>query len=111
MTASLRLYVLLILAMVPFALSALWPPAASLGLIYDLVLITLLVADYLLTDRPHLISATRQVAERLSIGRDNEVRLHVVNSGGNRLRCRVRDDSPATVDVNLKEFDFVLDPG
>jgi uncharacterized protein (DUF58 family) len=96
--------------MVPFALSGVWPLARILGLVYDLVIFTLLIADYLLTQRTHLMSANRHVAERLSIGRDNDVRLDVINAGENRLHCRVRDDHPPTIDVDIKEFDFVLDP-
>jgi uncharacterized protein (DUF58 family) len=110
MTASRRLYVLLILAMVPFALSGIWSPAKVVGLVYDVAVFALLLADYLLTQRPHLISASRHVAERLSIGRDNDVRLDIVNAGENRLHCRVRDDHPATIDVDVKEFDFTLEP-
>jgi uncharacterized protein (DUF58 family) len=110
MTASRRLYILLILAMVPFALSGIWAPARWAGLVYDLVIFTLVMADYALTGRPHLISANRHVAERLSIGRNNNVVIEVVNAGASKLRCRVRDDHPAAIDVDVREFDFELEP-
>src|SRR5207253_837733 len=82
-----------------------------LGLVYDLVMAILAVADLLLTQRPQLISASRQVADRLSIGRENEVVLHIINGGAMRLACAVRDDYPSSIEASAREFDFVLEPG
>ncbi len=45
------------------------------GIGLDFTFLVLLVVDFQLTPRPRLLSATREVMERLSIGRTNEVTI------------------------------------
>ena len=47
----------------------------------DVVFVIMAVLDFQLTTRPELINATREVADRLSIGRTNDVRLQIQQSG------------------------------
>jgi uncharacterized protein (DUF58 family) len=111
MIASRFLYFLLILGAVPIAAGWWWPGLMRVALIYDIVLALLLGADYLLTQRGHLITATRKVTERLSIGRPNAVELSLVNYGNSDLHCLLRDDFPQAVEADTEEFDFILPAG
>jgi uncharacterized protein (DUF58 family) len=70
----------------------------------------LAIIDFQLTSRPKLISATREVTERLSIGRSNEVVIRVFNAGTSQLRCRAKDDFPPQLDADADQFIFDLPP-
>lgn len=108
MTASGRLYFLLALAALPFAASWLGQGWAKTGFAFDIALLIALIADFNLTQRPHLISATREVADRLSIGRANKVCVQVLNKGNSPLTVRVKDSYPDGLDVSVEEFQFGL---
>lgn len=104
MVASRRLYILLALGMVPFICAVWWTWTLDVGLIYDAVLLIFLWGDYHLTQKPTYLTATRQVANRLSIGRVNTVSIEILNSGPVALKCRIKDDYPREIRVNIKEF-------
>ncbi|MGD9682698.1 MAG: DUF58 domain-containing protein [Candidatus Obscuribacterales bacterium] len=108
MIASPRLYLLLSLAILPFALATFYAPLHTLGITVDFIILVLLVIDYELTQRPSFIMATRLVQDRLSIGRTNNVSLRVTNSGTASLRMRLKDDFPQAIESNVEEFEFEL---
>lgn len=110
MIASGRLYVLLLIAVVPFALSGSWPPGKTVGLIIDALIALLVVIDFNMTPRAFFIGATRDVSDRLSIGRSNKVSLTVSNNSATTLKCVVKDDYPMTLEVDAKQFVFDLPP-
>src|SRR5262249_4250037 len=113
-TASSRLYLLLILCMVPFILSVFLPAAAQLGLAFDIVVLIAAIIDLQLTTRKSLLSIERQVEDRLSIGRDNEVKISIAHggtAGGKALKCRLKDDTPAQIKKDVSLFQFDLAPG
>jgi uncharacterized protein (DUF58 family) len=113
MTASRRLYLLLILAMVPMIISAFFPFVEKLGLAIDVVLLIALIIDWQLTTAPHLLEIRRIVDDRLSIGRDNEVKLIVTHKGttGQTLHCQLKDDTPPEIESDRQLFLFTLKPG
>lgn len=80
----------------------------NVGFALDCTLLLLLFIDFQLTPRPKLISATREVTDRLSIGRGNEVTLKIINASSSRLNCLVRDDYPSQLETDVREFAFVL---
>ena len=113
MTASRRLYWLLVLAMVPLILSAFFPDMTKLGLALDVVIFIALIIDFRLTTARSLIEIERVVEDRLSIGRDNEVKIVInhLGTGSNKLKCRLKDDTPTDIARDIELFEFDLAPG
>lgn len=108
MIASWRLYFLLSIGVVFFLLMYVNPAFKPIGLGYDALIFLLVAADFVLTPAAKKISATRAVADRLSIGRKNEVLIEVYNQSGVPVRMRVRDDFPQQLESDVREFDFAL---
>jgi uncharacterized protein (DUF58 family) len=108
MTGSKKLYLLLALAVIPFALSGLYPILSTVGTAFNVGLLVLLVIDYQLTQRPNFLSITRSVADRLSIGRTNPVIVTVTNSGASTLKVRLKDDFPQALSSDTELFEFTL---
>lgn len=103
--------------MVPLAVSAWWTQYASeltkIGLGLDILLAIALVIEYQITPKQNLITAERQVEERLSIGRDNKVSLEIRYAGKAPLQCEIKDDAPAGVDFDsarAQVFRTILKP-
>lgn len=111
MVASRRFYYLLALGLVPFFVSFLWAPAAQAGLAYDLVLTLAVAVDAYFTQRPRFITGARDVPERLSIGRPNQVSISIHNLGKAALSCRLRDDFPKSMEADVSEFRFDIRAG
>ncbi len=109
--ASRRLYLLLLSGAAIFALTYFVEGARSCGLIFDALILVAVAVDFQLTPRPHLISASRESQDRLSIGRVNEVLLFVHNKSNSDLHMRVRDDCPLSLNANLNEFDCTVKSG
>lgn len=110
MVASARLYLLLLVMAVPFALSYWWPAARTIGFIGDLLIIILLIVDFQLTPRAWLLNASREVTDRFSIGRNNEVLLRIENTSTIPLQCRVKDDFPDSIESSVGTFGELLPP-
>jgi len=113
MTASRRLYLCLILAMVPLIASAIYPDAYQIGLTVDAVILIALVLDFRLTAAANLITIERIVEDRLSIGRDNQVQIKISHAGQGTglLKCQVKDDTPQEIARDKERFEFLLQPG
>lgn len=111
MSASQKLYVLLLLTMIPLAAAAQWPELSRLGFTFDLLILLALVIDYQITEKPSLIQASREVEERLSIGRENEVVISIAYQGAVPLKCLVKDDSPQDIQKEEAVFELLLKPG
>ncbi len=99
---------ILVAALLLFLLAAWFPLAQTLAYTINLILLLLLLVDYQLTLRPHLLAATREVTDRLSIGRDNPVKIRLSNLSANPIRCLVRDDYPDEIAADVREFSFDL---
>jgi uncharacterized protein (DUF58 family) len=108
MIASWRLYLALAVGIAFFLLMYVNPRFKDVGLIYDFVLLVLVAIDFFATPKKRLLTATRAVADRLSIGRQNDVLIEVFNQGNSELAMRVRDDYPAPLESDVREFDFKL---
>lgn len=111
MTGSKKLYLLLALTVIPYALSGLYPPLATLGTAYNICLLVLLVIDYQLTARPGQLSISRSISDRLSIGRSNQVLITVTNNSASNLTVLLRDDFPESIQTDTETFDFQLPSG
>lgn len=108
MIASSKLYLILALAIIPFALAGYFPALYYVGCAIDIALLFLLTVDYRLTQKASFIEAERHVQDRLSIGRENEVVIKVTNSGGTELNIRLVDDSPPELASSTNQFEFLL---
>lgn len=109
MTASKTLYILLVIACLLFLLQFLVPQAGTVAMAVDLAVLVALLADYFMTVPGSTFSVQRAVAERLSIGRDNQVTIEVFSQAKESLRLKMRDASPAAIDADVQEFDFDLE--
>lgn len=112
MIANSRLYFLLFLGLIPliilgigqllysiinpgmFPFSGLEPIVVKLVILYDIILFVILIIDSVLTIRPDEIVITREVSEKLSINRMNEVVLRFSNFSSQNLMGVVKDDFP-----------------
>ncbi|MEZ4538179.1 MAG: DUF58 domain-containing protein [Cyanobacteriota/Melainabacteria group bacterium] len=110
MIASNRLYLILVLALIPYALSGLWQPLEYIGTGMNLLLLIALVIDYRKTPSSKFLEAERHVQDRLSIGRENEVVIKITNTGSVALKVRLVDDSPEGMNRSADKFEFEL-PG
>lgn len=108
MTGSKKLYFLLALAVIPYALSGLHPALATVGTAYNVGLLVLLIIDYQISQRPNFLEMSRSVADRLSIGRSNPVIITVTNSGAANLHVRLKDDFPQEIESDTELFEFNL---
>lgn len=108
MIASRRTYFFLLAAAILLVFAYWLPQLSTAALALDVVWISLLIVDFQLTVKPNLISASRYTTERLSIGRENTVELRIGNGSSLPLTCRVRDEYPFKIDVDVQEFDFEL---
>lgn len=97
--------------MIPLAASAFFPAAAKIGFAADIMVLIALILDWQLTPSSSLITAVRQAEERLSIGRDNEVKIAITYKGQLPLRAHVRDDCPAEIESSCHGFACTLYPG
>lgn len=87
--------------MVPFTAAA-WLPAfaaqlTKAGLAIDILVLIAVIVEYQITPRTSTIAATRNVEERLSIGRENKVTIEINYSGQTPLNCQVKDDAPSAI--------------
>lgn len=108
MTASKLTYILLTVAAGIFCAANWFAPLKTAAYAVDVIVLVLLIVDYQLTLDKKFVSASRQVADRLSIGRENAVELRILNEGGMPLKCRVRDDFPPELQSDVREFEFEL---
>lgn len=89
-----------------FALRWVYPPLEWIGWAYDGFLLFCLLLDFRLTPNPGLLTATREVSEtgafgddKLSLGADNRISIHLRNRGKLPLQVVVKDEPPATFSV------------
>ena len=110
MTASKNLYILMSVACVLFLLAFRFPVASLIAGLIDAALLLGIIVDYYLTVPGKLLSVHRIVAERLSIGRDNEVQIEIFSQAREPLNLLLRDSFPQEIDADVQEFDFELAP-
>lgn len=110
MVAALRLYLLLSLAALLLLVGCFHFVFAVIGIVVNVLVVLLLIADWFLTSRSKFLTAKRSVAKRLSIGRLNEVTLTIINQGPDELACRIKDDVPLGFEVDAEEFLLTVPP-
>jgi uncharacterized protein (DUF58 family) len=108
MTASKLLYALLVLAGVCFVIAVFLPPFLGIGIGVNFCLALAVLADYFLSSKTSLISAQRAVAERLSIGRQNEVSIEVFSQADLPLMMKLKDSYPQAIESDVQEFVFKI---
>jgi uncharacterized protein (DUF58 family) len=104
-------FIILGIVVILFAGAAWLPTLSKLASAADALLLLFFILDLNLTQSPKLLSASREVNERLSIGRANPVSIRISNTGSAVLHCRGRDDYPEVMEVDFKDFIFDLQPG
>ncbi len=105
---SKQTYFILLATAGIFALSAWLPIFKQIAIGADLLMLLLFAIDYQLTPNAKVLSVTREINERLSIGRSNPVTVRVSNTGSVALHCRAKDDYPDQMEVDYQDFAFEL---
>ncbi|HEY9720172.1 MAG TPA: DUF58 domain-containing protein [Trichormus sp.] len=108
MIATKQTYLMLIVIAAVLALSQWVPWLQTIGLGLDLAFLILLIIDFRTTPQPRLLSGTRDVQDRLSVGRSNQVTLKIFNNSTSKMLCQVKDDYPPALNADVAEFDFEL---
>lgn len=103
-------YLVLSIAAILLGVSAWFGVLKTLAISIDVLFAILLFVDFQITTRPNLISATREVTDRLSIGRNNNVKISVTTLGTTPLNCIVRDEYPENMLTDVREFVFKVEP-
>ncbi len=93
-----------------FLLAEFIPAFAPLGAVFDGVLISLLIADYLLFDDPKLLVVSRRINERFSVTETNPVSLLFTNHGRRSVHLIARDVPPAAFHCENTTFELELAP-
>jgi uncharacterized protein (DUF58 family) len=106
MSASRLSYMILAAAVGFFLLSFLERKLAFAGAAVDAVWLAAMLVDFFLTPPARRLEAGRAVADRLSIGRQNEVAIEVFNGAGQNMKLRLRDAFPQTIQADVREFEF-----
>lgn len=112
MIANIRLYLLLLLGLIPlvllglfqtiyafynpgkFPLSSAEPYVIGLVVFYDVILAILVIIDLSLSIKPDEIVISRDLSEKLSINRLNPIKLRFSNFSSQNLVGVVKDDFP-----------------
>lgn len=94
MILTLRMLLLILLGATLIAGGALDPRFIWLAVAYLLVLLLLMIADFLLTSRPHDLEVERLHDQRLSLGADNTITILVANRSRQKVYVQIRDEYP-----------------
>jgi uncharacterized protein (DUF58 family) len=111
MIFSRRTYLILIISALLLVISAWFNVLKASAIGIDILFAILLFVDYQITTRPNLINGTREIADRLSIGRKNNVKINVTSMGTVPLDCLARDEFPENMNSDVREFVFRIEPG
>ena len=113
MTFTPRFFVLVALGVVPLIASALYPPLALLGVLWNIGVGAAAALDFLRMPRPEeALSARRMADDALSVATTNEVAVRVRNETASPLRATVRDEPPPEWEIRsgARQADVTLAP-
>lgn len=106
-----RSFILLAIVAVVTALGVAWPPFYTIGLCLLVLVVALIALDAVMLFARGGVEASRSCAERFSNGDDNEVVLHIRNTGWVPLRLHVIDEAPVELHRRDLSFEMSLDAG
>jgi uncharacterized protein (DUF58 family) len=114
-TFTRRFFLLVALGIVPLLLSGFFAPLALLGALWNLVLVSLAVVDYLLCAAPEKALSAERITDRaLSVAASNSILLKFRNETRQRLQGIIRDEPPAefalAAGTNARQQPFLLKP-
>ena len=101
-----RSFILLAVAAVMTGAGVAWPVCYMAGLVVLVLVVALIALDAAMLFARGGIGATRSCAERFSNGDDNDVLLHIRNTGWLPLRVEVIDEAP--VELQRRDLSFHL---
>ena len=88
-----------------FCFSFFIPVIFDIGILFCIVLSAFTLTDFLwLYSRPHLIRASRQHANRLSLSDENKIEIVLQNQSNSDYNYEIIDELP----VQLQERDFLI---
>jgi uncharacterized protein (DUF58 family) len=109
---SLRFFLLLGAGLLLLSLGWLNRGALYLTILYDVVLITTAVADYLLSERAGSFRVGREMEERLAMGAENEITIRITNRGRRKISFIVKDEYPPEMElVSPREAQLTIPAG
>ena len=104
MIFSRRFLWLMAAGIIPLLLSGLFAPLALLAVVWNVVLFSLALLDYVRCARPdHAFSVNRVTDDALSVAASNTISLHVRNETAQKVNAFVRDEPPPSFALGTGE--------
>lgn len=110
MTPRLLLMGLFGLAGVPLLLGIAYPSIAQIGVLLTVVVVLAALVDLAISIRPNVVEVHREVAEVLSVGARNPVKIRLLNRGKSTIRVEVHDEPPQPCALFDLPFTIELPP-
>ena len=101
-----RSFILLAIVAVITGMGVAWPALYTVGLCLLVLVVALIALDAAMLFARGGVEALRSCAERFSNGDDNEVQLHIHNTGWLTLHMQVIDEAP--VELHRRDLTFSL---
>jgi uncharacterized protein (DUF58 family) len=100
---SRRFFILVAIGFVPLSLSWNFPVLRWAVLVFDILLVLLALADWLISRKiPDGLSVKRVIEKRFAIGDPNEVRLEIENNTNRNFQLDIKDEIPPELKLTGK---------
>ncbi len=108
---SRRFFILLAIGFVPLSLSWNFPALRSAVLVYDVLLVSIALADYFTSRKvPEELTITREFGRRFAIGDANQVKLHIENRSPRAFDLQIKDEFPPEMKLTeTREAEFMIE--
>jgi uncharacterized protein (DUF58 family) len=96
---STRFFVLLAVGLALLSLGWISRGALYLTLLYDVGLMVMAVADYVLSEKAGAFRIEREMDERFAMGAENEVTIRIANRARRKVTFIVKDEHPPQIEL------------
>jgi len=111
MFVSRRFVLLVLLGVIPAAMSLIPGVGVYALLVYNFILVTLLAFDFYLSPKPNDFTVRREMDKTLSLSAWNRIDLYIENPFNYRFKARLRDSVPESFNIDNEILEFVINPG
>jgi len=111
MFISKRFIFLVILGVIPAALSLIPGVGVYALLAYNFLLVILLAVDIHLSPKPQDFTVRREMEKTLSLSAWNRIDLYIENPSDYRFKAKLRDSVPESFKVDSEVVEFIINPG
>lgn len=111
MFVSKRFIILVLIGVIPAALSLIPGIGVYALLVYNFLLITLLIIDFTISPKLQHFNIRRKMDSKLSLSVLNRIDLYIENPVNYRFNARIRDSVPESFKVDNEIIEFTINPG